>query len=331
VAVCHHRDAGDLVISGWHPDEAVSFTHENGAHAGPGPHETDAFLLAPVDVPLPERAEGRRFLDVRAAALAVIDRHGARPVPPRENSDATVRIITYNVHSCVGMDDVLSPKRIARVIARHDPDIVALQELDVRRPRTGGVDQGHEIAHHLAMELQFHPTIAIAEERYGDAVLSRLPMREVRSGMLPALPGRGLEPRGALWVEIDIGNGRRLQVINTHLSLHPRERRLQVDALLGPDWLGDSRTQRDVVLCGDFNALAWFPTCRSIARRLRDVQAELPDRRRSNTWFGRFPVARIDHVFVDERLEVLQVEVPGDDWTLVASDHRPLVVDLRRD
>ena len=332
VAVCHHRDAGDLVISGWHRDEAVSFTHENGAHAGPGPRETDAFLLAPVDTPLPAASEeGRRFLDVRAAAFAVIDRRGPRLVPRRANGDATVRIITYNVHSCVGMDEVLSPERIARVIARHDPDIVALQELDVGRPRTGGVDQAHEIARHLGMDLQFHPTITVAEERFGDAVLSRLPMREVRAGTLPPLPGRGLEPRGALWVEIDVGNGRRLQVINTHLSLHPRERRLQVDALLGPQWLGDPRAAHDAVLCGDFNAMAWFPTCRSIATRLRDIHAGLPNRRPPNTWGGRFPIARIDHVFIDPRLEVVHVDVPRDQWSQVASDHRPLVVDLRRE
>jgi endonuclease/exonuclease/phosphatase family metal-dependent hydrolase len=330
VAVCHHRDAGDLVISGWQADRPVTFNDERGAHAGPGPGETDAFLLAPLDTPLPaDDGKGRRFLDVRFAAFALLDRHRPRRLPQRANRDTAVRIITYNVHSCVGMDEMVSPERIARVIARHDPDIVALQEVDVRRGRTGHVDQAREIARCLEMELQFHPTIAVAEERFGDAVLSRLPMREVRSAMLPALSRRGLEPRGALWVEVDVGGGHRLQVINTHLSLHPKERRLQVDALLGPEWLGDPRSGRDVLLCGDFNAMAWFPTCRSIATRLRDSQVGSRDRRPSSTWFGRFPMARIDHVFVDPHLEVTHVEVPDDEWARVASDHRPLVVDVR--
>ena len=47
------------------------------------------------------------------------------------------RIMTYNVHRCVGMDGQLDVARTAKVIAQQKPDIVALQELDVRRARTG--------------------------------------------------------------------------------------------------------------------------------------------------------------------------------------------------
>ncbi len=56
-------------------------------------------------------------------------------------ASATVRVMTYNVHRCVGGDGVRSPLRIARVIAEYRPDVVALQELDVGRARTGGGDQ----------------------------------------------------------------------------------------------------------------------------------------------------------------------------------------------
>ena len=56
------------------------------------------------------------------------------------------RILTYNVHRCVGTDRRLDVGRVAEVIAAQAPDIVALQELDVGRARTGGVDQAHEIA-----------------------------------------------------------------------------------------------------------------------------------------------------------------------------------------
>ena len=60
------------------------------------------------------------------------------------------RIVTYNVHRCVGNDRRLDVARIADVLARLEPDIVALQELDVGRARTGRVDQAHEIARRLA-------------------------------------------------------------------------------------------------------------------------------------------------------------------------------------
>ncbi len=79
-----------------------------------------------------------------------------RPARPLKRRN-TLRVMTYNVHSCVGMDGRLSTSRIARIIAQCRPDIVALQELDVGRGRTGGIDQAHAIAQELEMEFHFHP------------------------------------------------------------------------------------------------------------------------------------------------------------------------------
>lgn len=329
VSLCHHPDAGDLVISGWRTDGTpVSFPFENGAHAGPGPEETSAFVLVPPELSLAaEPGAVIRPGDLRRAGRALLDGVGsARPVVPVRHG---IRILTYNVHGCVGLDGRLAPERIARLIARLDPDVVALQELDVRRRRSGGLDQAAAIAEGLAMELAFHPTMTSADEQFGDAVMSRHPLRVVRTG---ALPGIGLEPRGAIWVEVDVadrdGASRTLHVVNTHWSLHPRERMLAARALLGADWLGDPAAAEDVVLCGDFNALSWFPSLAVLRRRLRDVQLGLDGHRPRATWFGRYPVGRIDHVLVDPRWTVLHVEVPDDTLARVASDHRPLVVDI---
>ena len=240
-----------------------------------------------------------------------------------------MRILTYNVHSCIGLDRRLSPERIARVIARHGPDIVALQELDVGRSRTGHLDQARAIADALEMTLAFHPTVTVADEQFGDAVLSPHPLRLVRAG---ALPGLGLEPRGAIWVEVDVPDGqgatRAVQLINTHFSLHPRERAMAASALLGPDWLGHPSAQHDIVLCGDFNALSWFPSLRRLTRRLADAQTGLDGHRPRRTWFGRFPIGRIDHILVDPNWTVAHVEVPDDTLARVASDHRPVLVDI---
>ena len=72
------------------------------------------------------------------------------------------RLLTYNVHRCVGVDRKLDVNRIADVIAEHEPDVVCLQELDVGRARTGWVDQADSIAQRLAMSVQFHPAMKVA-------------------------------------------------------------------------------------------------------------------------------------------------------------------------
>jgi endonuclease/exonuclease/phosphatase family metal-dependent hydrolase len=252
----------------------------------------------------------------------------ARPRQRRLHT-GTIRLLTYNVHTCVGMDGRLSPRRIARVIAQCDPDIVALQECDVRRRRTDGRDQVREIADELKMEFHFHPAIRLEEEQYGDAVLSHHPMRLVRSGCLPGLNGRAhLEPRGALWVDVDIG-GRTVQVINTHLGLSNRERLAQVEALLAEDWLGAATARGPCILCGDFNAMPGSAPYRRLATRLRDAQLAVDGQRPLRTWFSHYPIGRIDHVFVSGGLEVVSIEVPRTELIRTASDHLPLVAEVR--
>ncbi|MBL28883.1 MAG: endonuclease [Rhodospirillaceae bacterium] len=236
--------------------------------------------------------------------------------------------MTYNVHSCIGMDGRRSPERVARLIARYHPDVVALQELDVGRARTGGIDQAEAIAQALSMTYHFHPTIHVEEERYGDAVLSHLPMRLVKAGMLPGLRHRPrLEPRGAVWVAVEVA-GREVQVINTHLGLWPEERRHQIVALTGDGWLGHDDCREPIVLCGDFNAGPRSFTYRTATRTLRDAQTAAHGSAPANTWFSTRPTARIDHVFVSPSLAVESVEVPRMGLARSASDHLPVIVDL---
>lgn len=274
---------------------------------------------------------GFRANDLRHTALRFLGRteHSAHMLQQRAASGDSLRVMTYNVHSCIGMDGKLAPERIARLIARYAPDVVALQELDVGRARTGGVDQAHLIARYLEMDFHFHPAMNVEEESYGDAILTHLPMRLVRAGSLPGLPGKPrLEPRGVLWVTIEL-NGIEYQVLDTHLGLLQRERLLQTEALLGADWLGHPDCRGPAVLRGDFNARPSSPVCRQVRTRLQDTQIELESHRPRRTFFGRFPTARIDHVFVDQSIEVLDIEVPDTELARVASDHLPLIAELR--
>jgi endonuclease/exonuclease/phosphatase family metal-dependent hydrolase len=335
VRLCEHPDAGDFVLLGWCEGILpVSFATENGTHAGATPEETNGFALLPGDAPLAARKHVYlRPVDLRKAALQHLGRPARQPARARKRPAVvktdTLRIMSYNVHSCVGMDGKLDAERIARVIARARPDVVALQELDVGRARSHGMDQAHLIARYLEMEFHFHPAMHLEEERYGDAILTHLPQRLVKAGALPGLAGKPrLEPRGALWVAIDL-HGKEVQIINTHLGLYPRERMVQVEALLGSDWLANEQCHEPLILCGDFNALPSSPVCRRLSGQLRDVQTEAQHHRPKGTFSGRFPKVRIDHIFISPGLEVTGIEVPASELARTASDHLPLIAEVR--
>lgn len=335
VRLCAHENAGDFVLLGWraglHP---LTFAAENGAHAGLTPDETNGFALLPGDAPLAVQDHAYlRPTDLREAVLRHLGRSGSGSPAVRKRivvtRTDTLRVMTYNVHSCIGMDGKIDAERIARVIARARPDVVALQELDVGRERSHGMDQAHQIARYLEMEFHFHPALHLEEERYGDAILTHLPQRLVKVGSLPGLADKPrLEPRGALWVAIDL-DGQEVQVINTHLGLFPRERMAQAEVLLGADWLSHEQCQGPVILCGDFNAQPSSLVCRRLGGCLLDAQAAARDHRPRGTFSSRFPTVRIDHIFVSPGLEVTGIEIPASQLARVASDHLPLLAEIR--
>ena len=352
IAVCHHREAGAFTLSGWRPDKKpYSFPIENGAHAGPGREETNAFALIPKDILFHlHKRTYLRTMDIRQAALRSLERFhkvtsNKLKIPLQESKKPqqlelyareqverkkTIRIMTYNVHSCVGMDGKISAERIARVIARHEPDIVALQELDMTKKRTGNVDQPYIIAKHLEMMYHFHPILEVEEEQYGSAILSRYPMHLVKIGELPGRKEHpSWQPRGALWVSVDINKKTRLQVINTHLGLRLKEQQEQIKFLLNADWLGSSKCNGHTVFLGDFNATPNSKVCQAIKKRsLFDAQEILDGHNPRATWLGHMPLRRIDHIFVGKDVKVRKVEISRTKLNKLASDHLHLLVEI---
>jgi endonuclease/exonuclease/phosphatase family metal-dependent hydrolase len=329
-----HRDAGDIVLWSWHPSQPYSFKTENGAHGGPGPRETGAFLVVPSEASPQIPAGGvLRPLDLRELALGALDPGRSRLAPKRDGaageSAPKCRLVTYNVHGCRGMDGRFSVERITRVLARTRPDVVCLQELDQSRRRSGGFDQAHEIANRLAKSYRFHAVSELDDGRFGNAVLCSHPMRLVEAGPLPALDTMlSLEPRGVLWVEVD-AHGARFQVLNTHLSILERERRLQVEELL--TWVERARRHGPVVLAGDLNATGDSWVARRLSTGLHDlVEREAGSRDASppRTWSSRVPLRRIDHVFASDDVRAARVEVPRSRLARVASDHLPVIVEM---
>ncbi len=237
-------------------------------------------------------------------------------------------IMTYNVHSCIGSDGMASTERIAEVLALYEADIICLQELDSGLLRSGKEDQAREIADRLNMEFHFHPSLRVEEGEYGNAVLSRYPSKAVRATGLPTLPGRTYrEQRGALWVRTLIEN-LTVNVITTHLGLSRSERAAQAASLLGPDWLGNSSCQWPVVLCGDFNTVPLLGVYRRFAPILTDACRSIAWGR-GRTWPSRFPVMRLDHMFLSHGIIVDEILVPRTKLTRTASDHLPIIAMLR--
>ncbi|MGP9799396.1 endonuclease/exonuclease/phosphatase family protein [Rheinheimera sp. NSM] len=332
--LCQHADAGDLVVMGWRKGVTpLSFAAENGAHAGATPEETNGFALLPADVTLPSGDKSYiRPYDLYQAALQHLGRSprqaAARYAGRSAAKTDSLRVMTYNVHSCIGLDGKVDAERIARVIALANPDVVALQELDVGRDRSLGLDQAQLIARYLEMEFHFHPAMHMEEERYGDAILTHLPLRLVKAGPLPGLADKPkLEPRGAIWAAVQF-HGQEVHIINTHLGLNSRERLAQINCLLGQDWLAHPDCKAPVIFCGDLNAQPTSAVCRRLGAQLQDVQTAVAQHRPGGTFPSRFAAARIDHIFVSHAVTVTAIEIPSSQLVKVASDHLPLLAQL---
>ena len=68
---------------------------------------------------------------------------------------------------------------------------------------------------------------------------------------------------------------------------------------------------------------------RSVRQKLEDAQLKIDKHKPLNTWFGHFPMGRIDHIFVSQGIAVLKVEVPNSRLEKLASDHLPLIAEMR--
>jgi endonuclease/exonuclease/phosphatase family metal-dependent hydrolase len=152
-------------------------------------------------------------------------------------------ICTYNIHAGKDANGAPSLPAIAGALAALAPDLCLLQEVDRRMPRSGWQDQAVLLARAVGGQALFYGRLRFGPAAYGNAVLSRQPIQNVRYLLLPG----GGEPRSALGVQLDDAHG--TWVWNTHLGLRPEWRREQLAALAA------TLAEHDAVLLGgDFNA-----------------------------------------------------------------------------
>jgi endonuclease/exonuclease/phosphatase family metal-dependent hydrolase len=224
-----------------------------------------------------------------------------------------LRLMTYNIRHARGADGRVDLGRIAAVIAAADPDVVTLQEVDAGRMRSGVVDQADKLANQLGMDARFVPCVETGDERYGIATLSRPRMHRDEVIVLPG--GRfGSEPRRALVTRVSIGEGREIDVVNTHLSLRPLERAFQAHAL------ERELEGEDLILAGDFNCTPLGFVYRKLITRLVGAGP------RAATWPSRRPFLQLDHVlFRSDGLTTRDARVVSTVDTRRASDHLPVL------
>lgn len=241
-----------------------------------------------------------------------------------------LRVATYNVHGCVGMDGRRSESRIADVIASFSADIVGLQELDENRARSAAVDQAGMIAKQLGWHHYFHPAMRQAEELYGDAILSRHPIVVRNAVELPGNPPWYCrETRGLTWAVAETPLGS-VHILNSHFGLSRRERILQAQLLTSAEWLGSLPADAPVIVLGDFNSVPWSAAYKIIAKQLRDVRRLLASSFSFRTYPTAFPALAVDHIFISAAFKPTGMHVHRDATARVASDHFPLVADLVR-
>jgi endonuclease/exonuclease/phosphatase family metal-dependent hydrolase len=243
-------------------------------------------------------------------------------------SGAKLRVATYNVHGCMGMDRQRSEARIAKVIAEMSVDVVALQELDLGRRRSAGVNQTQIIAEQLGWYSHFHPAMRRDDEHYGNAILSRYQLCFRRGVELPGKPPFFCrENRAAIEVNIETNLGK-VHVSNTHLGLGWRERFVQAQLFTSAEWRAAIAGDTPLILLGDFNSLRGSRPYRTLNRHLHDVRELIQASGAIHTFPTRFPVLAVDHIFVNRALQPLSLTVHRSPLARIASDHFPLMAEF---
>jgi endonuclease/exonuclease/phosphatase family metal-dependent hydrolase len=235
-----------------------------------------------------------------------------------------IRIATYNIHKCVGIDRRFSPERIAEVLREIDADVVALQEVLCHRKAQKRDHQAEFIAEELEMDFFLGENRQIKGAPYGNAVLTRLPVRHSQNFDISI---HKYEPRGCLLTEISIGQNRHLQFFNVHLGTSFFERRRQVHKLLHAHVLEHTKFTGKRIVAGDFNE--WT---RGLTTKLFKTKFHTVDPKKhpgtTRTFPGIMPLLHLDHIYFDQNFKLSDAFVHKSKTSLIASDHLPIVAEF---
>ena len=270
-----------------------------------------AALLAPPS-PLPR---WRPLLAWSIAVLVVLVPAAGlllTPVPATRASELSFRVMTYNVHQGFDAGDIPSLDRLADTISHEGPDVLVLEEV----VRGWLIDDRHDVLGYLAgrlgMTYVFDPTIG---DLYGNAILSKYPLTDVKRVAYPKEPGLRYQPRGAIYATVGT-----VRVVGTHLDENADAsavRTEQVRALLRElDGKGPT-----LILC-DCNAKPDAPELKLITDSgFGDLG--LGSGAGGNTFSSDDPHERIDYIFGTGVTPARGLIVDS-----TASDHKAVVVNV---
>jgi endonuclease/exonuclease/phosphatase family metal-dependent hydrolase len=220
-------------------------------------------------------------------------------------------ILSYNVRNCNGMDNRIDYQRVADIITRINPDLVALQELDSATVRSKGAVVLNELADRTDMYSVYGPSIDFQGGKYGIGILSK---KKPLSSKFISLPGTE-EQRGLLIIEFD-----EYIICCTHFSLTEKDRIESVKIING---LFVS-SAKPVFLAGDINAVPESEVVKNIETRWQMLNDP-----RSPTIPSTNPTKCIDFIFAlkntGHKIKTLQSVVEKEP---LASDHLPVWVRL---
>jgi endonuclease/exonuclease/phosphatase family metal-dependent hydrolase len=231
-------------------------------------------------------------------------------------------IVSYNVHSGIGTDGRFDLHRIGQVLQEIGPDIIALQECGDFRGATDHEQHPEHLAEMLGFHMAYGPNVIHNGRRYGNAILSRLPILRSRNYDLSVKKDR--EARGALRCDLQLDNGKQLHVFCLHLGLSVGERRAQEEALvLSADILRDAVRDDPLIVCGDFNYWWSGPVPALVRHSIHDVGSQLKGAR---TYHSKLPILKLDRIFVDKGVRPISLHAHRTPLAELASDHLPLVM-----
>ncbi|MCU0710099.1 MAG: endonuclease/exonuclease/phosphatase family protein, partial [Pirellula sp.] len=265
--------------------------------------------------------------EVRIAQILRNSREGRTPSdhfpvtavlrPKMESHQGTLRVLSYNIHHGVGTDGKYDLGRIAKILRAWDPDLVALQEVDQETSRSLAMDQAAMLAEWTGLQYQFFKAIDFDSGYYGQVILSRLPMSQAETILLPNEGSK--EQRIAGEVVATFG-GRSIRFLTTHFDHTDQNLRLRQADVLAKRCMS---MDQPVILAGDMNATPDSPVMARLGEVWEvdegDTEATFPSAKSSK---------RIDYILVRER----------DGWSEVgsrsiaeptASDHHPILRVLR--
>jgi len=235
----------------------------------------------------------------------------------------SLRVVTYNVHKCRGVDRQVRPDRIVEVLRELRPDIVALQEVVSVERGSREEDQARFVAGELGFHFAFGENRRHKGGRYGNVVLTRFPIQRHQNYDISA---GGRERRGCLRTDVRFDDDT-LHVFNVHFGTRFFEQRKQARKLFDEGIVVNEDLRGPRIVLGDFNEWMRGSVTSTMTPHLNKANVGV-DYRNCRTFPVRFPLFRLDHIYFDRKLRLKCFERHRSRTAMVASDHLPLVADL---